>query len=184
MVERQQPCPDARHPVDVQQVPPDRARRLGRVAHGLDDVDRPRLDATIERHAHPVERVRGGATLKLDDHALQLAASLAAPRRVGERAGLPPGRSSREHAGGLGRDPVVHWRHERLGLLERHDPRLSRRLEPRVVGRPLTREIDLPRERGDAIAEAAVDRVLRGPEARDGLAARAAGVELRPHHRL
>src|SRR5439155_768810 len=26
MVERQQPCPDARHPVDVQQVPPDRAR--------------------------------------------------------------------------------------------------------------------------------------------------------------
>src|SRR2546430_12333094 len=33
---------------------------------------------------------------------------------------------------------------------ERHDPRLSRRLEPRVVGRPLTREIDLPRERGDA----------------------------------
>src|SRR2546425_4101544 len=48
--------------------------------------------------------------------------------------------SSREHARGLGRDPVVHWRHERLGLLERHDPRLSRRLEPRVVGRPLTRE--------------------------------------------
>src|SRR5207247_296097 len=56
--------------------------------------------------------------------------------------------------------------------------------ERRGVRRSLTRELDLPRERGDAIAEAAVDRVRRGPEARDGLAARVAGVELRPHHRL
>src|SRR2546425_4789408 len=70
--------------------------------------------------------------------------------------------SSREHARGLGRDPVVHWRHERLGLLERHDPRLSRRLEPRVVGRPLTREIDLPRERADTVAEPPVGEPRRG----------------------
>src|SRR2546425_8233189 len=89
--------------------------------------------------------------------------------------------SSREHARGLGRDPVVHWRHERLGLLERHDPRLSRRLEPRVVGRPLTREIDLPRERADTVAEPPVDRVFCGPEVRDRLAALVTGVETRPH---
>ncbi len=37
MVEGQEPRLDAGRPVDVQEAPPDRARGLGRVAHGLDD---------------------------------------------------------------------------------------------------------------------------------------------------
>src|SRR2546428_738283 len=77
------------------------------------------------------------------------AAARPPPRGAGGRGGWPRGRSPRELAGGLARARVVHWRHESLALLGRNDPRLSRRLDPRVVGRPLTREIDPPRERAD-----------------------------------
>jgi hypothetical protein len=49
--------------------------------------------------------------------------------------------------------------------------------------RPVARQVDLAGERGEAVAEAAIDPVLRGPQVRDGLAPRLTGVELGAHHR-
>ena len=112
----------------------------------------------------------------------ELAGAAAALGRVGQAPHLPPVPRAREHARALEPQPVVDRRDQLERLLGREQPqaRLARR--PRQA-RVLAREVDLGRHRGQAVAEAAVDLVVRGPEVRDRLAALVDVVELGAHQR-
>src|ERR1700732_4524832 len=52
MIDRQKPGFDARQPVDVQQISPDRSCCLGRLTAGFAHGDRARLQAPLERPVH------------------------------------------------------------------------------------------------------------------------------------
>ena len=80
-------------------------------------------------------------------------------------------------------DAVVDRRDHVLRLLERdqaHGRALVGRLAQAGVA---ARELHLARERREAVAEAAVDHLLGGPERRDRLTALADVLELGAHHR-
>ena len=73
MIDRQKPGFDARQPVDVQQISPDRSCCLGRLTDGFDHGDRARLQAPLERPVHSIERVTCRPPLMFEHGALQLA---------------------------------------------------------------------------------------------------------------
>ena len=56
---------------------------------------------------------------------------------------LPPGGRAGEHAGRLARDALVDRRDQRLGLGERHEPRLARRLDARERRGVLARQMSI-----------------------------------------
>src|SRR5512132_3610547 len=91
--------------------------------------------------------------------------TVAAARRAGRLGdGYFPARGAPEHPGCHGRHPLVDGTDDYLGLLERHEVSVSGVLDRRMVRGPLARQLDLRREGRDAVAEAAVDRVLGGPQ--------------------
>ncbi|HUG35539.1 MAG TPA: hypothetical protein VML54_01230, partial [Candidatus Limnocylindrales bacterium] len=182
MVGRQEARPQTGRPVEVEEEPPHRVRGHGRIAHGLGDEHRAGGNAALRAEVDAVERVPGRSPVDLEHGALELAHSETPPRRVGEHASLPPLGRPPEHAGGRRRHALIDGRDERLGLGEGHEPELPRRRERVAVGRALAGNLDLSRERGDAVAEVTVDRVLGSPEVRHRLAPLAAHVELGAHH--
>ena len=182
MVGRQERRRDRRDPVDVEQVAPqlgDR-RRLGR--DRLDHDHLARRHALVPVHPVAVDRVSGGRAVDLEQREPLRAAP---PRRSDgsgrtrsshqsrERRNMPGARArGLPTAAGTSRAP----RPARRAASSR---RLARRDEVDV----LLRDVHLARERGAAVAEAAVDRLLRRPERRDRLAALVRVVEVRAHHR-
>ncbi len=91
---------EARRQIDVEQVAPDRAGGLRRVAHGLRHLERRHRIAVGHGRGEPVERIRGGAPIDLDQHTRW---SGPRPARedlgIGDAARAPPAGRSRDHAG-------------------------------------------------------------------------------------
>ena len=138
--------------------------------------------ALLELREHAVERVADGLAVQLEHDAVLLASPLPPVGRIGERARLPPGVGAREHPGRPQPDAVVDRRDHVLCLGERDEARAGvlrgREAEATVAGR----ERDLARQRGQPVAIAPVDDLLRCPKSRDRLAALADVLELGAHH--
>ena len=180
MVERQQLRADAGHPVDVEQVPPDLAGALRRVADRLD-------------HAGEAGRVprppRSGAGRAHTPPAGRRAPAAPAPSRRRPR-GPTPGRPVADAATSpsCGRTFLDCALPPPAGSRRRaRRPRPSRgsgpagQLEVVVERRAIARDLHIPAERRDAVAEAPVERVLGGPQIGHGLAALVDVVDLRTH---
>ena len=169
-----------------------RKRQSSRVASGesrrspRSTLDRAGRRAGLPRHADAGRsrspRARRRARAARSCFGPRAAAPLG---RVGELRGLPPLARAREHArASRARDALVDRREalERL-VARRRAARAPRGSTGRANAACVARQRDLARERREAVAEAAVDRLLRRPQRRDRLAALVHVVELRAHHR-
>ena len=170
---------DLRRPVDVEQVAPE---LRGRAARRARPPRRPR--ARTPRRRPPtsgvaVDRVAGGLAVPLEhDEALRrLAGRVEEDRNSHQLRVRPsiPGTSRRTRPRPAGRAA---------------GPRPARRSAPSLRARSGcanaeydARDRDLADQRRHPVPEAAVDRLLGGPERRDRLAALVHVVELRAHHR-
>ncbi len=96
---------DVGHPVDVEEVAPDRGGGGGRHAHRLDDDGLAGRNPVGVGEVQPVDRVRLGLPVALQDDERELAAAGAAPLGVGERPLLPPRPPAGDHARRLGGRP-------------------------------------------------------------------------------
>ncbi len=176
---------DARQDVDLEEVPPDRARGRRRVAHGLVHVDRNVRVLRGHDAAQAVGRVCRGAAVDLEQGALEVGAAGAEPVRVGEAAHAPPRIGAGEHprAGQADALPDPGEGGGRLGLAHQADAGVVL-AESGAVGerRPLLAEIDLASNGGHPVAEAPVDAALRRVERGQHLPAPVRLVEVGAHH--
>ncbi len=183
VVDREQVRLQRRLPVHVEEDAPELACGDRAVGDRLDHVDVADRRTALELRVDAVERVTGGLPVQVDHDDVLLAAALAPLGRVGEVARLPPRVGALEHPRRAQADAIVDRRDHVLGLVEGDetgDGALVRRLpEAGKAGR----QRHLAGERGEPVAEAPVDDLLRRPQGRDRLAAVADVLELRAHHR-
>ena len=130
-----------------------------------------------------VERVARRLAVELEDERVLHAAALAAIRRIGQVAQLPPRVGPREHARRRGADSLVDRGEHVFRLLERDQPRRDAGVGWLAQAGVAARQRHLAGERRHAVAEPAVDDLLRGPERSDRLTALADVLELGAHHR-
>jgi len=102
---------------------------------------------------------------------------------IGDLAVLPPEVVPGEHAGPLGADALVHRRDLFLSLFGFDQPQRPLGLEQLRERGVLARKRDLAAERCEAVAVAAVDRLLGCPQCREWLSPFVCIVELRAHQR-
>src|SRR5439155_21995944 len=107
----------------------------------------------------------------------------AALLRIFDLPVLPPQAAPREHPGPLQADAVENRRDRLERLLRLEKAYRSLRLKPLRERGVLVREGDLTAERGEAVAEAAVDGLLGRPKRRERLASLVRVLELRAHQR-
>ena len=181
MVERQELGLDLRHPVDVEEVPPDGDLRLGRRGDRLEHEHGARRDPVVVGEVEPVERVGLRRSVVLEHRDRELSAALAAPLRVVQDARVPPRSGAREHARRLRARAVVDRRAQTQRLVAPDNPHRPLPLHrPHEVG-VRSRDLHVAAERRQAVAVAPVDRGLGSPERCEGLAARVDVVELGAH---
>ena len=165
--------------IDVEHEAP---QRRGGVGIDRDQIAHREL---VRRHvAAPIvlDRVDGvaahGAVVALV-HGVEARVLLVA--RALEPQRLPPAVVDGDHARPGRRNMVVDRSHEWQGLITRQHPHTSADVDTGNERRTVGRHLEQRAERGHAVAEAAVDRGLRGPQVGEGLAALRGLVEDRRH---
>ena len=153
----------------------------GRGAEELDDAHLALGEAVLPFVLDPVGRVALGVPVHLGDRVELLARAAPPLLGVGEPQLLPPCLRAREHPRPARAEPVVDRREEPVRLLGVGQP--DAQVRRRVVLEREPPRIGLRHETGHrrAVAEAAVDRRLRGPERRQRLAPAVDVFELAPH---
>ena len=130
----------------------------------------------------PVQRVAGRRAVALVQRADERTCAAAHLGPVTDPPCLPPVGRAREEPGRPLPDPLVQPRQDalRLVVVDQTEAPLARQLRPDANAVAL--RLDVHAHRGEAVAEAAVDRLLGRPERRHGLAALTDVAELRLHH--
>ena len=183
MVDREQVGLQRRLPVHVEQHPPELAGRDRPVGDRLDHIDVAGRRTVLELRMDAIERVAGGLSVELDHDRVLLAASLPAIRRVGQGPRVPPRVGTGEHPRRAESGTLVDRGEHVLRLLERCET-YGRSVVGRLAQAGIAaRQRHLAGESGEAVAEPAVDDLLRRPERSDRLSALADVLQLGTHHR-
>ena len=133
----------------------------------------------LKEGIHPVQCIGRRLAAEFQYDALEKSAATPLPLHVVQNPILPAFGRARVHAGRHAGDAVIERRDERFGFIERHEPRFRLHGDGREGCRPLARDVDLGRHGGHAVAELAVDCVLRRPQCRYGLPARVSVIDQR-----
>lgn len=172
---------DPRDQVDAEEIAPDLACCVRRRGHDLEEPHVALRESVLPVRLDAVDRVGGGLAVQLDHRGVLRARAVAPVLRVREPVVLPPGFGSGQEAGDVASHAFVHLRTEDARLFGVHDPRRACRAG--IVAKREARAVGVELEVGccDPVAEATVDRRLRGPEDRERLTAPAEVVELVAH---